>query len=354
MNNYHDIIISGGGGGGHYYEDRLLQFQFPDYTSPPLPEALALTPEEYQSDEAVDELRDLDAAGNCTVDGNRCQIVFPIDAAKFAQDPKVGVVFYNGGLVDPRGYTPIASILNERYGLPVVMPVFAQDLAFVFGQCDSNRVDHAKAEFPGVEKWVLAGHSFGGVAASADFWSRHQTDEAVAGLALIAADLQATLGCGDNLTDSNVPMAQLLATNDGVLNRTRVDSNRFRNSLNDTLFMEIAGAGHNSFGAYDSSERGALLNQFDGDQTVSREVVWDLTASAIAAVASRTGVPLPTPTVASPDDPATASPSSSANGVPVPDPTAPPSATSAGAALHPSGVLFWSALLWMGIACSRR
>lgn len=139
---------------------RHLQ-ELPDYTSPPNEGALAATPELYQSDEVVQASRDLDAAGNCTFDGNRCQIPFPVDSDKFGES-KVGVVFYNGGLVDPRGYSPIAALLNDRYGLPVVMPIFAGDLAFVFGTCDSGRLDFAKAEFPEIEKWVLAGHSFGG------------------------------------------------------------------------------------------------------------------------------------------------------------------------------------------------
>ena len=51
-----------------------------------------------------------------------------------------------------------------------VMPIFAADLAFNFGICHTGRLDLAKAEFPGVEKWVLARHSFGGVAAAADLW----------------------------------------------------------------------------------------------------------------------------------------------------------------------------------------
>ena len=141
---------------------RNLQFQIPDYTSPPLPEALILVPEEYQDDQVIEEARDLASAGNCTIDGNRCHIPFP--ANERFEDSQVGVLFYNGGLVDPRGYAPIAKLLNEFYGIPVVMPIFADDLAFAFGMCDSGRLDFAKAEFPQVEKWILAGHSFGGKA----------------------------------------------------------------------------------------------------------------------------------------------------------------------------------------------
>ena len=163
MNNNNDLRLA-----PNHLERRLddhyrnLQFQIPDYTSPPLPEALILVPEEYQDDEVMDEAHDLAAAGNCTIDGNRCHIPFP--ASDKYEDSRVGVVFYNGGLVDPRGYAPIAKRLNALYGIPVVMPIFANDLAFTFGVCDSGRLDFAKAEFPAVKKWILAGHSFGGKA----------------------------------------------------------------------------------------------------------------------------------------------------------------------------------------------
>lgn len=152
------------GDGHHHQSSRHLQppGALPDYTSPPLQVALNATPELYRSDDVVQLARDLDAAGNCTIDGNRCQIPFPVNANKFEGPSRVGVVFYNGGLVDPRGYSPIAALVNERYGMPVVLPIFDSDLPFAFGECDTGRLELAQAEFPEVEKWVLVGHSLGG------------------------------------------------------------------------------------------------------------------------------------------------------------------------------------------------
>jgi hypothetical protein len=113
-------------------EHRRLQ-QLPDYTSPPLDVAIQATPELYRSDEVVQVAGDLDAAGNCTIDGNRCHIPFPVDETLFEAPSKLGVIFYNGALVDPRGYSSIVVRVNERYGLPVVMPIFERDFAFTFG-----------------------------------------------------------------------------------------------------------------------------------------------------------------------------------------------------------------------------
>eukprot|EP00980_Cylindrotheca_fusiformis_P016320 scaffold4847_cov89-Cylindrotheca_fusiformis.AAC.7 len=277
------LLFSGG--------NRHLQ-EIPDYTSPPLPIALDATPELYRNDEVIQEARDLDAAGNCTVTGgNRCQIPFPV-----AEPNPVGVVFYCGALVDPRGYSPLAAILNQRYGLPVVIPIFASDVAYVFGTCDTGRLDMAKAEFPEVEKWILAGHSFGGTAAMSDMWSRwNEMDESAAGLVLFASDVQQGLGCGDtDFAGTGLPMAHVRASNDGLLNQTRSVLSEAYNS-NATFQADIYGANHGSFGAYNDSERFDVLGQVDGELLIPSEVVWDLEAAAIANVAARTGVSLTMP-----------------------------------------------------------
>eukprot|EP00585_Thalassiosira_rotula_P012077 CAMPEP_0196137040 /NCGR_PEP_ID=MMETSP0910-20130528/5151_1 /TAXON_ID=49265 /ORGANISM="Thalassiosira rotula, Strain GSO102" /LENGTH=337 /DNA_ID=CAMNT_0041397427 /DNA_START=26 /DNA_END=1036 /DNA_ORIENTATION=- len=289
------LLLSGDG-------QRQLQ-QLPDYTSPPLEDALKTTPEVFRSDDVIQLARDLDAAGNCTVDGNRCHIPFEPPLDEFEAPSRVGVVFYNGGLVDPRGYSPLAMLLNERYGIPVVIPIFASDLAFKFGTCDSGRLDFAKAEFPEVEKWILAGHSFGGVAAMVDMWARwNAKDESAAGLALLAADVQQGLGCGEtDFSGSGLPMAQVLAANDGILNSTRVALNSAFKS-NATFDMEIYGANHASFGTYDSSRRFELFGQVDGEALVSDSMVRDLAGGAIASVAIRTGVPLATRKESAPDE----------------------------------------------------
>jgi hypothetical protein len=298
---YHHHLATEGSGVGQY-NSRELQFPLPDFTSPPLQLALKLTPKPYRQDSAVQSARDLDAVGGCSIDGNRCQIPFPVIdfSEKFrGRESGVGVIFYNGGFVDPRAYSPIATILNDRYGIPVVLPIFSADLAFTFGQCDTNRLDFAKAEFPEVEKWVLAGHSFGGIAAFNDLWSRLNTmDDSAAGLALLASDVGNTFGCGDtDFSDSNIPMAQVLGTNDEVQNRTRAEESAVLNTEDGTFFADVFGANHASFGAYDFELRGTILGETDGEQLVPSNVVWDIAAAAIANVAARTGAALPKPKV---------------------------------------------------------
>lgn len=166
-----------------------------------------------------------------------------------------------------------------------------------------------------------------------DFWTRWNTetpDDDADGLVLLAADVQTGLGCGDtNFTDTNIPMAQIFASNDGILNMTRVNLNRFRNAENTTFFVDIDGANHASFGAYNDSERFDLFGRMDGEQSIPSEIVWDMAAAAIANVAARTGVELPTPI------------------------------SSSGAALYSSAAFslrhsLWSTLLFFGLLCSTR
>jgi len=274
------------------YGGRQLQ-EIPDYTSPPLPIALEATPEDYRSDAVTDEMRAVAGAGNCTATEDRCHIPFVPPADGFEGDSQVGVIFYPGALVDPRGYSVVANLLATRYGFPTVIPVFNGDLAFTFGICDSGRLDFAQAEFPSVEKWILAGHSFGGVAAMVDMWSRwNEGDERAAGLVMLASYIQ-SVGCGDiDFSNTTLPMANVFAYNDEIVNITNWEQNQVYLS-NNTEHTKIYGANHGQFGAYDDSGRFEALGQVDGEAVIPSFVVWDFIGASVASVASRVGVPMP-------------------------------------------------------------
>ena len=126
-------------------------------------------------------------------------------------------------------------------------------------------------------------------------WSRWEEDDSAAGLVLLAADVQGGLGCGDTtFANTTLPMAQLLASNDGLLNMTRVALNE-DNKPEDSILLEIDGANHASFGAHNSSERFAILGQVDGEASTPSPTVWDITAMTIVDVAKQTGVEMPVP-----------------------------------------------------------
>lgn len=246
---------------------------------------------DYRDDAVIDAGREADANGTCFEDISACQIPF----VPSVDSPRVGVVFYGGGLVDPRGYSPIAKDLAERYGIAVALQIFDSDVALDFGSCDTGRVKLASELFPSVEKWTLAGHSLGGVAAQVDTWSaRNDTDTKIGGLALLGSYVGPGAGCGEiTFASTNLPMASVNASLDLIINSTNFQSGQALLPVNDTFHMEILGGNHGQFGSYDASERFEVLGQIDGNATIPETVQLDLSASAIAHVASRMGIPLP-------------------------------------------------------------
>eukprot|EP00339_Tiarina_fusa_P022758 CAMPEP_0117058854 /NCGR_PEP_ID=MMETSP0472-20121206/40870_1 /TAXON_ID=693140 ORGANISM="Tiarina fusus, Strain LIS" /NCGR_SAMPLE_ID=MMETSP0472 /ASSEMBLY_ACC=CAM_ASM_000603 /LENGTH=372 /DNA_ID=CAMNT_0004776311 /DNA_START=142 /DNA_END=1260 /DNA_ORIENTATION=- len=275
----------------------------PTYTSPPTDIAVKATPEAYRSDEVIDAARAKAAMGRCSPDNDDessfCHIPFHPDEGAFGPS-KVGVVFFGGAFVDPRGYAPLAKSIAERYGIPVVIPIFTSDISLTPGTCESGRLPMAAAQFQNVEKWILTGHSLGGIAATADAWNSMTNPNAtidfdmLGGLTLLAADVL-NFGCGPtDFSNTDFPMALSSATEDEVLNRTRYDLNRPLSS-NATYFLEIYGGNHGQFGSYDDSGRVQALgpSQVDGTAFIPPQVQWDLSTAAIFHVASRSGVPLP-------------------------------------------------------------
>jgi hypothetical protein len=275
------LIISGGG-------IRSLQKLRPIYTSPPLQDALDATPEAFRSDEVIEAARTRNLT-NCGVDDdNRCHIPFEPPYDNFDTRSKVGVVYLNEAFVDPRGYSTVNQILAEKYGLPVVVPIFENDLAFSLdGVCTTGRLELAQAEFPDVDHWVLAGHSFGGIAAMAEGFV--STNVGLAGVVLVGSYIRQDIGCGAvDFSNTTLPMALVTASEDLILNATSLEAGRKFMSPQ-TQYIDILGGNHGQFGSYNYSERTARLGQLDGIAFIPPRVQWELTAAAIAHVASRAG-----------------------------------------------------------------
>ena len=104
------------------------------------------------------------------------------DIAFVPDNPVAGLVFYPGGKVQPEAYAPLMEQCAQRGILCVLLkPTF--NLAII----DMDAANGATAQFPNVSKWIIAGHSMGGVAA-ADYASRHSDEfDAIAFLAAYPA-----------------------------------------------------------------------------------------------------------------------------------------------------------------------
>lgn len=75
-------------------------------------------------------------------------------------EPKVGFIIYPGGLAVPEAYAPPAHTIAAQGFLAIVVKM-PDDLA-IFGY---ERAGQVISDNSGIERWILGGHSLGGVAA---------------------------------------------------------------------------------------------------------------------------------------------------------------------------------------------
>jgi len=199
-------------------------------TYPPLPEALAA----LQSDAQV------------SVQAGPWWVFRPAE-----DDSSVGLILYPGGLVDERAYAPMArAIAAEGYLVAIVpMPLRLAVLG-------AERAAAVLKAFPETKQWAVGGHSLGG-AMAAQFARRHP--DRVHGLVLWAAYPSGS----DDLSDSELQVLSLYATNDGLTSFEEIEGSR-RLLPPDAEFVAIEGVNHAQFGAY-GPQRG------DGVPTIGRE-----------------------------------------------------------------------------------
>lgn len=101
------------------------------------------------------------------------------DIAFVPGDPRVGIVFYPGGKVQAEAYAPLMQDLADRGFLCVIVC-----MPFNLAVLDANGADGVQERFPAVRRWILMGHSLGGVMAAGYLDGRAQSWD---GLVLLGA-----------------------------------------------------------------------------------------------------------------------------------------------------------------------
>lgn len=176
-----------------------------------------------------------------------------------------GLVFYPGGKVEPEAYAPLMLECAERGVLCVLLePTF--NLAIL----DRGAADGVVGQFPGVENWLVGGHSLGGVVASS-YLAGHA--EEFEGLVLLAAYPTA------DLSDSSEQVLSLVGSNDRVLDREAYESARKLLPAG-TREVVIDGGNHAQFGDYGAQDG-------DGTAAISPQEQTELAADAIAELAEQ-------------------------------------------------------------------
>jgi hypothetical protein len=181
----------------------------------------------------------------------------------------VGVFFQPGALVDARAYAAVLRPLAEN-GHTVVIPKQPFGIAFL----STRAFNTARTEHRSVDRWVLGGHSLGGVVAAINAQSAAKDPgQPVAGVLFFASYPSS------DISTLPVPMLSISASNDSLTTPEKIEASRSF-LPQDTTFTEIEGGVHANFGDYGTQSG-------DGEPTVSRdEARTEISAASLAFVQS--------------------------------------------------------------------
>lgn len=155
------------------------------------------------------------------------------------------LLFFPGGMVQLKAYAPMARHLAEAgYRVVLVRLPFLNRHAPLEGQ-KREVLEEARRQFREVDstvRWVVAGHSFGGVLASR---LAEESPEFIASLVLIGTTHPRDV----DLSASGLAVTKVLGTRDGVatVERARANADRLPEAAR---WIEIEGANHAQFGYY--------------------------------------------------------------------------------------------------------
>ncbi|RLK47794.1 alpha/beta hydrolase family protein [Microbacterium telephonicum] len=177
-----------------------------------------------------------------------------------------GLVFIPGGKVDPWAYASKLSGLVADDGLTVVITKPWLNLAFF----DMRPLSTFTDLVPGVDRWLVGGHSLGGVRAC-----------------MLAGDADGVVlfasYCAEDLSDSGLPVLSLAGSEDGLSTPQKI-ADAAPKLPADATFVEIDGASHSSFGDYG-------LQDGDGTPSIPDDEMIARITDEVAVF--ETSVPLP-------------------------------------------------------------
>ena len=173
--------------------------------------------------------------------------------------PRAGLIFYPGGKVQYEAYSPLMEACAERGILCVLV-----HMPFNLAVFSPNAAEGIAEQYPQAERWYIGGHSLGGVMACS-YAASHAGE--LDGVALLAAWSTA------DLSECGLSALTITGTNDGVLNREKLEQNR-SHLPEDARFISIEGGNHAQFGSYGPQSG-------DGTAAVSPETQWEQTSNAI-------------------------------------------------------------------------
>lgn len=165
----------------------------------------------------------------------------------FYGDSKVGFIIFSGAKIDEKAYSYIAKLLHEA-GHTVVIPKVLFHMSFT----GINHGIEIMESNPDIEKWILVGHSLGGLPAGR---IAVREPDKILGVAFLASAMPT------DLSKLDISAIRITAENDEVMNKKMMEAHLDYLPEHSTSIM-LEGANHQGFAAYNSLGR-------DGEATIS-------------------------------------------------------------------------------------
>lgn len=197
----------------------------------------------YHADRTA--LAALNSTNSYTVVDNDDYITFTPTGTKSS----TGIIFYPGGKVQPEAYSVIASKLAEN-GYTTIIVKMPFNLA-VFAP---NKADGVIGNHSEITKWVIIGHSMGGVFAS-NYAVNHQ--DKIKGVIYLAAYPNS------NASNATFKALSIRGSLDNITTAQDIESNKNKFPVN-TTFITIEGGNHYNNGNYG-------VQTGDNNSTITKE-----------------------------------------------------------------------------------
>jgi pimeloyl-ACP methyl ester carboxylesterase len=187
-----------------------------------------------------------------------------------------GLLFFAGALVDPVAYAPLARRIAEA-GFPVLLVELPRRGAF--GGADGPevfaRARLAAASRPRVRRWIVAGHSRGGVVAAQIV---RDGFPGLAGAVLIGTSHPRDF----SIAATTIPMTRVYGTRDTVADVEKLERTR-ANLPPSTRVIAIDGGNHSQFGYYgfQPGDWPATISR-DAQQAITRTALLDALRSTLS------------------------------------------------------------------------
>ncbi|WP_414469948.1 alpha/beta fold hydrolase [Methanobacterium sp. ACI-7] len=171
----------------------------------------------------------------------------------------IGIIFYPGGKVQPEAYSVIASKLAENGYTTIIVKMPFNLAVFALNKADGAIVNHTE-----ITKWVMMGHSLGGVFAS-DYAVDHQ--DKINGVIYLASYPNS------DASNATFKALSIRGSIDALTQVEDIETNKNKFPAN-TTFVTIEGGNHYNVGNYG-------VQTGDNNSTIAREEQQKQTINAI-------------------------------------------------------------------------